>query len=190
MVRRDQFHDRALVHFVGFEPDQCFYWKMLVLMGCTPGYMPFIAVAMLDFPYQRGTDFLDTQGVFRRLSGYFQHMVGVQDIPVLRGDDDGMLARFAVVWPDPAPIRRPRSRLDEATPQRAFKRILSLKPVIDENGSKRPLFISLDEPAQEQLDQFRIKSHVFHDIDLPAGRPAYFSYVGPQCPDCRPGSQC
>lgn len=77
---------------------------------------------------------------------------------LLRGDDDGLFARFAVVWPEPVPLVRPSVEMDEDTPRRAFERLLSLEPVIDEKGDWRPWFVPFDEGAQDLLHEFMVEA--------------------------------
>lgn len=74
---------------------------------------------------------------------------------MLRGDDDGLLARFIVVWPEPAPLKRPSCRLDEITPAKAFSRLLKLEPSYNEFGEPRPYLVRFDEPACERLQALR-----------------------------------
>ncbi|WP_228849932.1 DUF3987 domain-containing protein [Halocynthiibacter styelae] len=57
---------------------------------------------------------------------------------LLNSDDDGLLARFLTVFPDPVPLARPSCQLDEATPIAAFRQLLALQPATDESGTKRP----------------------------------------------------
>ncbi len=74
---------------------------------------------------------------------------------LFHGDDDGMLARFAVVWPEPAPLRRPTVSADDETPRHAFERLLSLRPVVIEEDEPRPFYVHFDPDAQDLLQQFR-----------------------------------
>ncbi|WP_170766472.1 YfjI family protein [Ruegeria lacuscaerulensis] len=74
---------------------------------------------------------------------------------LVKSSDDGLLARFMVVFPDPVPIERPASILDEARMVNAISRLRSLQPALDEEGSKRPYFVHLSEPAANVLQDFR-----------------------------------
>lgn len=77
------------------------------------------------------------------------------DSLLVRSDDDGLLARFLVTFPSPAPLMRPSSVLDDLKVQRAFEQLRALEPVIDDDGSKRPYFLRFQEPAQDALQEFR-----------------------------------
>ncbi len=70
-------------------------------------------------------------------------------------DDDGLLARFMPIWPDPVPIRRPRDTLDHAFLERALKRLLSLQMLTDERDITRPWITPFSEEARDLLDAFR-----------------------------------
>lgn len=79
------------------------------------------------------------------------------DSLLVHSDDDGLLARFMVVYPSPAPLRRPTTTLDQETAQEAMERLRSLNPVEDGEGNLRPYFIHLDEAAQQALQEFRVQ---------------------------------
>ncbi|MDF0603919.1 DUF3987 domain-containing protein, partial [Psychromarinibacter sp. C21-152] len=57
---------------------------------------------------------------------------------LVKADDDGLLARFLTVYPEPLPPVRPTVLLDSETPTAALKRLRSLFPAVDETGHKRP----------------------------------------------------
>jgi hypothetical protein len=74
---------------------------------------------------------------------------------LLKGvDDDGLLARLMPIWPDPAPIARPRAGVDEAFAEAAFERLLSLDMVRDD-GEARPALVAFDAAAQDMLHEWR-----------------------------------
>ena len=77
------------------------------------------------------------------------------DSLLVRNDDDGLLARFLVVYPNPAPLRRPTATLESLKVQKALECLRSLEPAIDEKGNKRPFLLHLDEDAQAALQAFR-----------------------------------
>ena len=72
-------------------------------------------------------------------------------------DDDGLLARFLTVFPDPAPLKKPTAKMDEQTAVEAFQRLHRLSPAIMEDGSRRPFYLHLSEPAQDALHSFRVR---------------------------------
>lgn len=74
---------------------------------------------------------------------------------LLKADDDGLLARFLPVWPDPAPVKRPEALPDEGFIEGAIARLLSLDMPVDDQGHKRPWFVPFADPARDLLDTFR-----------------------------------
>lgn len=74
---------------------------------------------------------------------------------LFKSDDDGLLARFLPIWPEPAPLRRPRTWADEALMDAALERLLSLDLVTDEAGECRPWFVPFTEDACALMDDFR-----------------------------------
>lgn len=75
---------------------------------------------------------------------------------LVKGDDDGLLARFLVVFPDPVPISRPTSAINTVQLKEAFNRLRSLPPKIDENGKDCPANVSFDEAAITRFQEFRV----------------------------------
>lgn len=75
---------------------------------------------------------------------------------LLKSDDDGLVARFLPVWPEPAPIRRPLPWHDEALIERAQRQVLSVQPVLDKDGREVPHFVPLSAEAQNQMDALRV----------------------------------
>lgn len=74
---------------------------------------------------------------------------------LMKSDDDGLLARFLPIWPDPVPIMRPRTAPDEAFINRALARLHGLQLVTDEYDQQRPWILPFDEEAKDCLDAFR-----------------------------------
>lgn len=74
---------------------------------------------------------------------------------MFKSDDDGLLARFVPIWPDPAPLRRPQAWADEVLMERALHRLLTLELVTDEQGEMRPWFLPFTEKARDLMDDFR-----------------------------------
>lgn len=74
---------------------------------------------------------------------------------LFKSDDDGLLARFLPIWPEPAPLRRPQSWADEALMEKALERLLTLDLVTDETGETRPWFIPFTDDARGLMDDFR-----------------------------------
>lgn len=74
---------------------------------------------------------------------------------LFKSDDDGLLARFLPIWPEPAPLRRPQFWADEALMEVALERLLNLDFVTDEAGQSLPQVIQFSDDARELMDDFR-----------------------------------
>lgn len=74
---------------------------------------------------------------------------------LFKADDDGLLARFMPVWPEPVPIKRPGAWADEGLIDEIINRLLMLKMMTDENDETRPWFIPFAEPARDLMNEFR-----------------------------------
>ena len=74
---------------------------------------------------------------------------------LMKSDDDGLLARLLPIWPDPAPIRRPRGNPDDGFLETALSRLHALKMATDESGNFRPWIVPFTEDARALLDAFR-----------------------------------
>lgn len=64
------------------------------------------------------------------------------DTLLLKGDDDGLSARFLFVWPEPIRLVRPQNDFDLAIVSRAFSRLESLE-MQDVNGALAPVILKL-----------------------------------------------
>jgi hypothetical protein len=74
---------------------------------------------------------------------------------LFEADDDGLLARFWPIWPDPVPVKRPTAVGNDTLIEAVLARLLSLDLVTGEDGEARPWFVPFDEPARALLDDFR-----------------------------------
>ncbi len=74
---------------------------------------------------------------------------------LFNSDDDGLLARFLPIWPEPAPIQRPSVWADEDLIDRALKKLLTLEPVTNENDETKPWLLHFTDEAKLLLDAFR-----------------------------------
>ncbi|MEP3632378.1 MAG: YfjI family protein [Shimia thalassica] len=70
-------------------------------------------------------------------------------------DDDGLLARFLIVYPEPVAPVRPTVLPDEETLICCFKQLMSLQPNVDENGENQQRIVHFTENAREELQVFR-----------------------------------
>ncbi|EIE50326.1 transposase IS116/IS110/IS902 family protein [Citreicella sp. 357] len=69
-------------------------------------------------------------------------------------DDDGLLARFLTVFPDPVPLSRPSTQIDTAMVRAALERLRSLGAARDDSGVKRPFYIVFSDAAADALQGF------------------------------------
>lgn len=74
---------------------------------------------------------------------------------LFKSDDDGLLARFLPIWPEPAPLRRPQKWANEALVDRVLDCLLAMDMVKEEKGDVRPWFIPFSEEARALMDEFR-----------------------------------
>ncbi|MCU9846718.1 YfjI family protein [Defluviimonas sp. WL0024] len=74
---------------------------------------------------------------------------------LFKADDDGLLARFLPIWPEPAPLNRPSAWGDDALIDAALARLLSLDLVTEANGETHPSFLQFTEGARDRMDDFR-----------------------------------
>ncbi len=82
---------------------------------------------------------------------------------LFKSDDDGLLARFMPIWPQPVALKRPGRWTDEALLERTLERLLQLDLVTDEHGGHKPLFVPLTADAQALMDDFRQSSRRWED---------------------------
>ena len=73
---------------------------------------------------------------------------------LLRSDDDGLLGRIMPIWPEPAPIGRPKRHYADSALRAIFERLLSLEMVTDEMGLPQPKIVGFTEEAQRAVDEF------------------------------------
>jgi Protein of unknown function (DUF3987) len=91
---------------------------------------------------------------------------------VLRGDDDGLAARFLYVFPEPLRPERPGRHADHETAMAAFRRLLTLEMVIAE--MPKPLVLKMDSAAATVLQEWREEA-----ADLEDGAAGLFlSWLG------------
>lgn len=82
---------------------------------------------------------------------------------LLRSDDDGLLARFIPIWPDPVPLRRPRAQAGAERCAMALRRLYGLSMYRDETDRERPWVMPFSEPARDMLDAFRLSVRAWED---------------------------
>lgn len=80
-----------------------------------------------------------------------------------RTDNDGLMARFITVFPEPVPLSRPQQAIDTAKLQAAFERLYSLSAVQDETGKPRPVLLPFSLAAADLLDEFRVQCRIWEN---------------------------
>lgn len=76
---------------------------------------------------------------------------------LMKADDDGLLARFIPIWPEPVPIKRPERASDDEFITRVFERLDGLALYTDERDVERPWIVRLTDDARDRLDAFRVQ---------------------------------
>lgn len=74
---------------------------------------------------------------------------------LFKADDDGLLARFLPIWPEPAPLRRPGEWTDEDLMRRIIEKLLKLDLLTDEHDQQRPWIVGFTDGACDLMDEFR-----------------------------------
>ncbi|WP_439546960.1 YfjI family protein [Sandarakinorhabdus sp.] len=82
---------------------------------------------------------------------------------LFKADDDGLLARFMPIWPNPVALKRPGRWTDEALLERTLERLLKLDLMTDEHGGHKPMFVPLTADAQALMDDFRLAVRGWED---------------------------
>lgn len=76
---------------------------------------------------------------------------------LLKGDDDGLTARFMYFWPDPVPLERPQDVLEGEEALKALRALHGLEMGTDEHGNAFPVTVPLSEEAAAFFHEWRIK---------------------------------
>ncbi len=74
---------------------------------------------------------------------------------LLKTEDDGLLARFIPVWPNPAPISRPETGSDEGFLTTAMDRLLNLQMPIGKEGNVQPWYVPFSDEAAQACQTYR-----------------------------------
>jgi hypothetical protein len=77
---------------------------------------------------------------------------------LINSDDDGLLARFMPIWPNPVTLRRPREAANAALFERALGRIYNLTMLTEDGQAPRPWHVPFSADACDMLDAFRLKA--------------------------------
>lgn len=73
---------------------------------------------------------------------------------LFKTDDDGLLARFLPIWPNPAPLTRPTSGSNDSFLSAAFERLLALKMPTHDDCTLRPWYVPFSEEAANLLQDY------------------------------------
>lgn len=74
---------------------------------------------------------------------------------LMKGDDDGLAARFLYTWPEAIVFQRPTSFADSAVLQRVFRRLNTLQLTKDRSGKPISIIIHFEEKAASVLEEWR-----------------------------------
>ncbi|MBU2942935.1 YfjI family protein [Shimia thalassica] len=84
---------------------------------------------------------------------------GIQPDPLktllFNTDDDGLVARFIPIWPEPAPIKRPSTRPNDAYIKCIYNKLYGLELYEDEAGDLRPQLVYFTNEAEALLEPLR-----------------------------------
>lgn len=75
---------------------------------------------------------------------------------LFKSDDDGLLARFVPIWPEPVALLRPGQWADETLLERVLESLLTLDMLPDDDGRQRPMFVPFTPEARALMDGFRL----------------------------------
>ncbi|MBL6945878.1 MAG: DUF3987 domain-containing protein [Rhodospirillales bacterium] len=74
----------------------------------------------------------------------------------MRGDDDGLTARFLWFWPEKVPPRRPDITPNRQAALRALRSLMALRGFENEDGSMKPRLLSLSPDASDLFQDWRV----------------------------------
>ncbi|MEX2650011.1 MAG: DUF3987 domain-containing protein [Alphaproteobacteria bacterium] len=78
---------------------------------------------------------------------------------LLKGEDDGLPARFLWSWPESLSPKRPTLIADSSGALAVLRRLRGLRPVPTEKGELRPFFVPLAEDAAAIFQKWREEHH-------------------------------
>ena len=74
---------------------------------------------------------------------------------LLSSPDDGLVARFLMIWPDKVQFSRPRSAADMGALESIYRRLDSLSWAIGGDGQNKAATLSLSEPAADIFESWQ-----------------------------------
>lgn len=92
------------------------------------------------------------------------------------GDDDGLMSRILLSWPEPVRPQRPTTTYDMSAMGTAFERLRSLPMMMDDTERPDRRVVGLDEDAANAFETWRqeIADECAHAVDLMAGHLGKF----------------
>lgn len=84
---------------------------------------------------------------------------------LFKGDDDGLLARFLPIWPEPAPIEMPGRFLDADHFEKILEKLMSLEMVDAGEGGPRPLMVYFSDAAKQAMLAFRHEVRAWEEME-------------------------
>ncbi|MEL0439218.1 DUF3987 domain-containing protein [Phycobacter sp. K97] len=82
---------------------------------------------------------------------------------LMQSDDDGLLARFLPIWPEPVALKRPLEGADNRFFERALGKLHQLKMLEEEGKPPRPWLVAFSGDACSALDAFRTKTRTWEE---------------------------
>ena len=77
---------------------------------------------------------------------------------LVKGDDDGLAARFLMVWPEPTLPKRPRGTLDTQWALAKLRKIMQIQMPRDENGHAVPSYVPMSDKAADLFHEWRLEA--------------------------------
>ena len=100
---------------------------------------------------------------------------------LVKTDDDGLLARFLTVFPNPVPLSRPSAQIDNAKMQAALMSLRSLPAMRDENNNARPYYVPFSNAAADALQEFRAQCRDWEAEAVRSVQRAHWQAAGAGC---------
>jgi len=75
---------------------------------------------------------------------------------LFKTDDDGLLARFIPIWPEPVPPRRPMAWANQMLIEATLDQLHGLKMRGDPDAGFEPVMVAFSDDATARMDEFRM----------------------------------
>jgi putative DNA primase/helicase len=80
---------------------------------------------------------------------------------LVHADDDGLLARFLIVFPDPVPLSRPHAEIDNKRLQIALEKLRKIPAKSDDHGNPHTVTIPFSDAAADVFQDFRKECRIW-----------------------------